>query len=76
MAIALVWVSRITTISIQMVLPGVVGYWIDQQLRTKALFTLLGFGLGMGIGMWQLILATRTDENHSNNGEFPDDGER
>ena len=58
MAEALDWVSRITSISILMVLPGVLGYLADAKLNTKVLFTLLGFGLGMFAGIWQLIKET------------------
>lgn len=59
MALALDWVSRITTIALMMVLPGIAGYWVDGKLGTRALFALLGFGLGMFVGMWQLIKQTR-----------------
>jgi F0F1-type ATP synthase assembly protein I len=49
------WVSRIMTISLGMVLPGLVGYWIDLQLGTKVLFLLLGFALGSFIAGKQLL---------------------
>ena len=62
LAVGLVWVSRITAISAVMVGPGLAGYWVDQQLNTKVVFTLFGFALGMSIGMWQLIRATGSDE--------------
>ena len=44
MAQAMAWVSRITTISFEMVLPGLLGIWVDRKLGTKVLFTLLGAG--------------------------------
>lgn len=65
MALAMGWVSRITTISIMMVVPGVGGYWLDQKLQTKFIFTLIGFALGMTIGMWQLIQATKSMSSNS-----------
>ncbi len=34
------------TISAEMVVPGLVGYWLDQWLGTKALFLLIGFAAG------------------------------
>ena len=46
------------TVSAEMVLPGVAGYWLDQRLDTKVLFTILGFGLGMVLGIWNLIRMT------------------
>jgi len=52
---AMQWVSRITSIAMEMVLPIVIGYWIDQRLGTKIVFLLLGLVLGFATGMWQLI---------------------
>ena len=37
-----------------MVVPGLVGYYVDGRLGTRALFTILGFGLGVTFGIWQL----------------------
>ena len=54
-ALAMEWVSRITTIVIEMVLPAVIGYWIDQRLGTKVVFFTLGVVLGFTGGIWQLI---------------------
>ena len=62
MAVAMSWVSRLTTVSVGMVAPGIIGYFIDQKLGTQALFTLLGFAAGMGLGIWQLIRFTRSNE--------------
>lgn len=59
LATALAWASRIITISLGMVVPGLIGYLVDRQLNTKALFTLAGFVVGVALGMWQLIRATR-----------------
>ncbi len=59
MARALAWVSRITTISLQMVVPAVIGYWIDRRLTTIPLFTLFGSALGMVSGMLQLVRITK-----------------
>jgi len=52
----------VTTISLEMVLPGLIGYWIDRRLGTKLLFLVVGVILGFATGMWQLIkLAGSTD---------------
>ena len=40
------WASRIMVVSLEMVLPGLAGYWLDQQLGTVALFMILGFAAG------------------------------
>lgn len=60
LAVALGWVSRITTVSAVMVIPGILGHFIDRWAGTVVLFTVLGMALGLGIGMWSLIRATRT----------------
>jgi F0F1-type ATP synthase assembly protein I len=60
MARASVWVTRIMTISLEMVLPGLAGYWLDQKLQTVALFMLIGFALGCTAAAFQLIQLTRT----------------
>jgi F0F1-type ATP synthase assembly protein I len=48
------WAWRVITISAGMVFPGIVGILLDRWLGFRALFVLLGFGLGMGLGIWQL----------------------
>ncbi len=55
LARAVEWTSRVTTISFEMVLPGMVGFWIDQRLGTKAIFLVLGVVLGFATGLWHLI---------------------
>lgn len=61
-AIGFAWASRVTTISMQMVLLGLIGYWLDNKLEIRGLFTLLGFSVGMTFGTWQLIRFTRQPE--------------
>ncbi|MGD9721735.1 MAG: AtpZ/AtpI family protein [Pirellulales bacterium] len=46
MALAFEWAITITTISATMVLPGLLGYWLDQRLGTRVVFMLLGFAIG------------------------------
>jgi F0F1-type ATP synthase assembly protein I len=61
---AMQWVSIITTISMEMVLPGVIGYWIDQRLGTRVVFLILGVIFGFVGGIWQLIRLTKQNINH------------
>jgi hypothetical protein len=56
------WVSRITTVALEMVLPGLVGLWLDNQLETQ-FFALLGFALGVPLGIWHLIAMTKKKRN-------------
>lgn len=57
---AMVWVSRITSISMEMVIPGLIGYYLlDRWLGTKVVFLILGLILGLVGGIWQLIKLTK-----------------
>ena len=49
------WSSRATTISLEMVVPGLIGLWIDRQLGTVMVFLVLGVALGMTTGMLHLV---------------------
>jgi hypothetical protein len=57
------WVSRITVVALEMVLPGLAGYWLDQRIGTVVLFMLIGFGLGCTAATVHLVQIAR-----SNNG--------
>ncbi len=54
------WASRITAVCVEMFLPALLGYWIDQRLGTKILFALLGGVLGIVGGMMSLIRMTQS----------------
>ena len=61
-AVAYQWAWRIITISLEMVIPGLVGLAVDQWLGSLVVFTLLGFTFGMTVGIWHLIrIAGTTD---------------
>jgi hypothetical protein len=51
--------------SLEMVLPGLAGYWIDRQLGTAVVFMLLGFTIGGSAAIVQLIRMTRQEESRS-----------
>ena len=57
-AIAYQWASKITTVSLEMVVPGVIGLFVDRWLGTVVLFTLVGFGLGLTLGIAHLLRMT------------------
>lgn len=52
------WVSRVMAIGLLMVLPGVLGAWLDKKFGTSFL-TLLGFAIGLLAGLSGLILIAR-----------------
>ena len=64
MARASEWATRIMTISLEMVLPGLGGYWLDQKLHTMALFMLLGFALGCTAAAVHLMHLTRSSSGN------------
>ena len=64
------------TVSMEMVLPGVAGYWLDQRLGTKVLFTILGFGIGMLTGIWHLIRMTAGPMDRQDDSETGVDGKQ
>lgn len=57
-ALGFAWAYRILAVSAEMVLPGVLGNWLDGQLGTQFL-ALVGFGVGVVVGIWHLVLMTR-----------------
>lgn len=52
------WVSVVTATSAEMVVPGLLGYWLDQVLGTKVVFLLLGFAGGATLAIWRLVRLT------------------
>ena len=55
MAAAMRWVSTATTVSLEMVLPAVLGVWLDKRLDTSPWLTVIGAVLGLGLGMSHLL---------------------
>lgn len=55
LSVAIAWASQVTTIAMQMALPGVVGFWLDKRLGTWLVFTGIGALVGLGAGMVSLI---------------------
>ena len=58
LAQAMEWTSRITTIAMEMVVPGLLGYWLDQRLGTRGVLLIVGVALGFATGLWHLIRLT------------------
>ena len=67
------WSSRIMTVSLEMVLPGLAGYWVDEKLGTRVLFMLIGFALGGIAAAMHLIHLTR--KTHQLSSEKPPSAE-
>jgi hypothetical protein len=56
-ALAIEWVAKITTVGLEMVLPGIFGQWLDERWGTRFL-GLAGFALGITVGIWHLLRMT------------------
>ncbi|HRX79444.1 MAG TPA: hypothetical protein P5307_10320 [Pirellulaceae bacterium] len=52
------WVSKITTVALEMVVPAVIGSWLDQHLETSFL-GVLGLVVGVPLGIWHLVKMTK-----------------
>jgi hypothetical protein len=51
------WVAKITTVALEMVLPGLAGQWLDDRWGTRFL-VLVGFVFGLVGGVWHLLWMT------------------
>lgn len=51
------WVSKITTVSLEMTLPALIGFWIDEKFGTQFV-KLIGLGFGFTLGMYHLLQMT------------------
>jgi F0F1-type ATP synthase assembly protein I len=52
-------------VALGMVVPGLVGYYVDTKLGTRALLTILGFMLGVTYGIWELVrMGRRRSRDH------------
>lgn len=71
LAVGLEWASRVMTVSAEMVVPGLIGIWVDRWLGTKAVFTISGFAFGLVAGMWHLIRMTAADANKPSDQKRP-----
>lgn len=73
-AVAYQWAARIMTVSLEMVLPGLLGYWIDRRLGTRVVFTLIGFAVGNAMAIWHLIRITQSSRHQGGAGEERNSG--
>jgi len=59
LAQATAWASRVMTVALEMVLPGLIGIWIDRKIGLRAACTLAGFGLGFSVALLHLVRLTK-----------------
>ena len=54
-ALGYLWAARIFTVALEMVIPGLVGHWIDIKLDTGFVCLVLGLLAGMAFSTWHLL---------------------
>jgi hypothetical protein len=69
---AVEWVSRITVVALEMVLPGLAGQWLDERYGLSFL-ALLGFALGLTVGIWHLLVMTKPRDKNGSLDEADED---
>ena len=47
--------SEIVSVCMMMIIPALIGYFVDQKIGTRFLLTILGFVFGMSAAVWQLM---------------------
>lgn len=55
MAAAMQWVTKITTVSLEMSLPAAGGYWLDDRWGTDPWLVIVGAILGFVVGFRHLL---------------------
>jgi uncharacterized protein YqgC (DUF456 family) len=58
LGLAMDWVTKITMVALEMVLPALGGYWLDKRNGTSY-WAIIGVVVGLVAGMWHLLLMTR-----------------
>ena len=65
MALAWAWATRIIALSASMVIPALLGVWIDQKLGTTVVFMLIGFAFGITAAVVQLMRIVKESNSKS-----------
>ncbi len=73
LAVAFGYASRITSISMNLVIPTALGYWADEKLGTKHLWLFCGLGLGLLAFIWQLMGLVKDLEKQTQNKDIDKD---
>ena len=58
------WVGILTTVGLEMVLPGVIGHWLDRRFGLRIL-AFVGLALGFAVGLWSLVQIARQSNSDS-----------
>ena len=61
--LAMEWSSRITTIALEMVVPVLIGYWLDRRLDSGFVFLLVGVVVGFSVALMSLLKLARSSKD-------------
>jgi F0F1-type ATP synthase assembly protein I len=61
-SVAAAWASQVTSIALEMVVPPVLGWWLDQKLGTSFVFVTVGGIFGFCAGMLSLLHVARVSQ--------------
>lgn len=64
-AVAAEWVSRITTVGLEMAIPAALGYWLDGRFGTEPWLVTVGAALGFFVGFRHLLQMVKPPGNSS-----------
>jgi hypothetical protein len=73
------WVARLTVVGVEMVAFGLGGVWLDKRLAIEPLLALVGFAVGIGIGIFHLLVMTspgRKEDKRAANSSRRDNAQR
>ena len=68
LALAMEWVTKITAVGLEMVLPAIGGAYLDKRIGSTY-WALIGVTLGMVVGMWHLLQMTRKKDGETGSGK-------
>ena len=72
---AIAWASMVTTVAFEMVVPALLGHWLDKQWGTAPWLVLVGTILGFSIGMLHLMRWSAKLKKDLDEGDGPSDVE-
>jgi hypothetical protein len=61
---AVKWVGVITTVGLEMVVPALIGHWLDRRYGLRFL-AFVGLALGFAIGLWNIVQIARQSNSES-----------
>jgi F0F1-type ATP synthase assembly protein I len=57
------WATQITTIAMEMVVPAILGWWLDQKLGTRPALVTAGGAIGLFLGLVHLLRVAKSAGN-------------